>query len=508
MWTLVPSYKCCRGVGCFGPCPRHLPLQYCAVDAWAGEQIATQAKELMNARGMPWKVYTEHAFLAYNFCLKSEWEGINVDLTVVKNLEKILKEEKNKLFPDTNGEYERFNPKSTKQVVEWFASNEVKLKDTTKETIQQLLEKRIFDGYHFNTLQELQNDESTLLTPVDQALYDLFTYKDLGKGGKAWFDPKYFGSDGKLHPRCIYTGASTMRFSYSSPNFQNVAKRSWGKQIRKAIIPPKGMQFVETDCRQLELRICLFLAGFDLSKLREDPFTWLVEQADGAFDKSAEDTHRTPRDLAKMASHLTNYGGGLDLLDPVELQFSHVKRQIENGSLLIYPDWIYDNKIVCLNGRRLAQELYKNWTEESRAKALHIQQTYLNSVPIQQWHRKLLNKTPDTFVKTQWGSYLELLEKTTMDNARVKIAKLGQGGGAEYVQGHQIYFLQNCMKPDTQMMMQIHDALLFAVPKDWNVTQIKQFLEPLSEVESHRYPGLKVPWSAEYGPNWGEMTKI
>ena len=509
LWTFLPSYKACRGVGCFGPCPRHQVNQYCAIDAWAGEQICKFAKDFMRERCIPWRVYEEHAYIAFHFCLAAEKRGIDVDVQVVKNLDKRLAEEKERLFPQVGKVHERFNPRSGKQTKEWFGERGLKLDDTERGTIQQTLEKRLFEGYNYNTLEDLEADESAKLTEVDQALFDLFTFKDLGKGSKSWFDPKFFGPDGRIHPRIVYTGTSTLRFSSANPNLQNLTKRSWGKEIRKAIIPPKGMQLVETDIKQLELRMCLHLAGFDLRELKGDPFNYLVDRAGGQFDKAASDAHRTPRDIAKIVSHGANYGMGLELVEPWEIDTEYVRRQIAAGALRVFPDWIYDGKIVALNGKRLAHELFKNWSFESRAKALEVQKIYFDSVPIQNWHRKVFKDIEAGYVNTLWGSYLELLEKNAVDNARVALSKLGQGGGAEVVHGMQINFLQKHMKPDTMMLFQVHDSIIFAVPGDWTPLQIRNFLAPLEEEESHRYPGLKLPWDTKYSKiSWGHMEDL
>ena len=87
---------------------------------------------------------------------------------------------------------------------------------------------------------------------------------------------------------------------------QNIPRTGFGEEIRKCIIPPDGFDIVKMDFSNLELRIILWKAGFDVTTiLKHDPFQWLVDNSNGLFDSVATkmNTGFSARDFAKSASH-------------------------------------------------------------------------------------------------------------------------------------------------------------------------------------------------------------
>ncbi len=511
LWTTIPAgYKSCRGIGCKGPCPRHDVLGYCAVDSHAGEQVFRANLNYMREHNIPWKVYEESAYLALNFCIAAEERGINVDLNVIKNLDKILAEEKKRLFPICDDKtYEVFNPGSSKQVLEYFKPLGIKLPNTQRNTIYDTLENELYEKYGVVSLSEFNKDpDPPELDSTTQVLYNLYSWKELGSGTSRWFDKKYFGSDSRLHPRINFTGTSLGRYSSSAPNFQNLTKKGIAKEIKKAIVPAKGMQFIAADAKNLELRTCLYAAGVDVSKITGDMFAWLLEQADGAFDKPAADQRTTPRQIAKMTVHASNYLMGIKLYDEWELKTDYVRNQIKKGALLVYEDWFMSGKVVTFTGRKFAQTLYKNHSDESRARALAIQKIYFDAVPaIRQWHREVTKKAEERFYHSGFGTLLELLENTPEEAAKVVAAAEGQGIGAHYVSGMIYKYLTDYSHPDAYIDMIVHDEVLWEVPKDWTRDQIKKFTDPLNS-ESHRYKNLAIPWEVKFGPNWGTVEDL
>lgn len=511
LWLGIANWKNCRGNHCTGPCPKCSVFNYCAVDAWAGLRISDLAIIDMERKGIPERVYTEHAEIAWEFCLTSEKHGIKVD---VENLEKVDKEietKKEALFPkDEGGNYSKFNPKSNIQVVEYFNKNGVKLKDNRKQTILDLCT-IIADDYGYETLKdfiEVPPENRPEISPIEQDLMDLFMFKDSGKGVDPWFGSKYL-RNGFIHPRFNFTGASTMRFSSSGPNYQNIGAHGWGAALKRLIIPrSKKYKLLSADAANLELRTVLHESGIDVGHVG-DAFKWLVEQSSGAFKSPAEELGKTERDLAKIASHASNYLLGLALLTKDQLMESRTKSAIAQGALVVFEDWIYHGFIVGFTGSKLAQMLYKDKTYASRKKVLEIQKIYFDNFPsIREWHRKILRQAELGFVQTCWGDYLELIDEPHK-NAKVAAAKIGQGLGAVYVQGKMLEYLRKYpnFKSEVNMIGQVHDEIIWEIPYDWDDLTIVQFCDILYK-ESHRIPGFKCPWSIKVGDNWGTMRKL
>lgn len=260
--TSLPQWKDCRGSVCMletvHPCPRHDVFGYCAVDSWAGLKVHRVGLQNMKDQGTPFSLYRELMELS-ELCEKMHQCGVHVDMAHIKMLEEASDARKEVLFPiiDVGGGiegYEYFNPKSPKQIVEWFGERGLKMKSTDKSEVKKLLLKQARKlGYL--TVEELEEAET--LPEVVDALYKLDQYKDAGKGLKAWFDAKWLDRYGMIHPRFIVTGTSSGRLSSSKPNFQNVPARGFGAQVRKAIVAAPGCRLVKADCSQLELRMCV-----------------------------------------------------------------------------------------------------------------------------------------------------------------------------------------------------------------------------------------------------------
>jgi len=317
----------------------------------------------------------------------------------------------------------------------------------------------------------------------------------------------------KVNPRFVFTGASTLRLSSSGPNIQNVAARGWGKEVKKIFIPPPGKIWLSSDASNLETRIVLDNAGVDSKTIEKDAFTWLVKQAPTAFEEAAKIAGKSPRDMAKIASHSSNYLTGIKLFDRYEIGTPSVQKQIKAGALEVFEDWIYCGKIVGFTGVRLAEILFRlnkktpfAQAMEMRRNTLKIQRAYFDNFPIRKWHRKILKDAERGFIQTRWGSYLKLIE-SDVENAKIAAAKIGQGEGAEYVQGKQIELLRKICNDEVTMDAQVHDEILLSIPKNYPKEEVRKIMDILHG-ESHRLKGFYCPWKTKEGANWGEMKEI
>jgi len=343
-------------------------------------------------------------------------------------------------------------------------------------------------------------DAEDLPEPVEY-LYRLDQYAHIGKDLSAWFSDEYRGSDGLIHPRFIVTGTSTGRLASSGPNVQNIPRRGIGALVRTAIVPrSRNLHLAKADKSQLELRIVLYYAGADQPKL--DAFSWLVEKSGGAFAAAAADLGASERDVAKSVAHAANYLEGLVVLDEQELKSASRMRERAAGALLVYEDWVYRGGVVAFTGKNLAQRLYGDASYANRAKALKIQETYYSSFPsIREWHKRLSHEIEKTSqVVSATGRYLRLYG-TRADDLKLAAAFLGQGGGADEV--------QECMLRYADVghvaILQVHDELVFEVPREWSDDKVLQFFE-LFCYPSERFGGIVFPIEVSRGENWAPRS--
>mgnify|MGYP001160181079 FL=1 len=86
----------------------------------------------------------------------------------------------------------------------------------------------------------------------------IIDYRELDKLKATYADalPKMVNSDGRIHGVLNQTVAATGRLSSTEPNLQNIPVRTeLGQRIRAAFIPEKGNKLISADYSQLELRI-------------------------------------------------------------------------------------------------------------------------------------------------------------------------------------------------------------------------------------------------------------
>lgn len=519
LWTCIshyidiPMYKLCREVGCEGPCPRCQVYGYNAIDAYGGLVSFNKMKEECSEK--QWSLYRDVMTLS-EIAQKMQDNGIRVDRELVKKLDNVTEEEKEKLFPFTenNGKkiYEKFNPNSGTEALKYFKKNGIKLDSYTKTSIvthlKKLAKKAGMDYDDYLT----ENDNPLIVKDLISAAL----FKGAGKGFKGWFGDRYFGSDNLLHPRFITTGSCTGRWSGSKPNFQNIPSYNEEEgsntfsQARMAVIPKSEKDILcKFDKSNLELRMALFLAGFDVHKIMSDAFQWMVDISNGAYlDASKLVPGRNERFIAKSVSYGAIFGEGLMLLDSQDLSQKKRKKEMDEGALRVNYDWKYCGKYVCFSGVNLAERLFGKATNANREKALFISEDvfFAQFSILREWHKKVMREVElHNLVKSPYGRFLKLYD-TPKDNVKVGLSFYGQGCGADHVQSGMLRFYED-HKDDGVPLIQVHDELVFEKPRDWSNDNIKEFLK-ISEEEDYRLPGFYCPVKMYRGENWAQMEKI
>lgn len=473
----VPYWKDCDGgYRCERPCPSCNILEYCAMDAWASWAIYQALKGKV-----PWELYRRLLKEQELLMLMSD-RGIRIDRQALCRLETQMDELKEELF----GDDAPFNPRSPKAATEYFEANGIKLKSTSREDIETFLVRRLGS---LERVEEVAQGNDPM-----GWLARLYLYKKAGKGLASWFAERYLDADDLIHPRFAITGTITGRLSSSNPNFQNVPARGWGARVRSVVIPRSPDHvLVSVDSRQLELRMCLFAAGRDPRDIPDDAFTWLLEQVPELGD----------RQTAKSVSHAGNYLEGILLLKPLELEKR--KYEIEAGALLVYRDWEYMGHVVCFNGANLARRLFGSAGLKERRRALEIQEIYFRAFPeIRQWQKKVSDVVASRGEITSICGRRLRLFSTPVDDLKTACSFIGQGQSADYVQEAMVrIWEEHGLVP----LNQIHDELLFELPKEVVGPGLEELLKPMVE-PGKRTGEFCAPARVKYGNNWYEMQEF
>lgn len=529
------NWKFCRQAICPGPdpgtpgysrlapCPIHSAMSYCGIDAIASPIAHVHNMEVLRSHGMPDIFYRDMMEMS-EICYLMEKQGIKTDREYVKAMSKVADEKKASLFPVNGKAYEFFNPKSSPQVLAWFKARGVTLKKADKDAIVDALDFQAKREGFVKGKESIDEDDDPQMSETLSKLYDLVTYKTEGKGLDPWFGDKYLDKNGFVHPRFVLTGTSTGRLSSSRPNFQNVPRRGvFGEMVRGAIIPrDESLDLVKGDFSQLEFRVVLYLAGQPYSGT--DVFNWMVEQTGDSlykvakeFDpvKYAKDPLKAARDITKSVAHGGNYGEGMILLDSDDVYSPRTQKLADAGALSVYTtkyqpglkkDWTFHNKVVAFTGGNLAERLFGDKSEGNRAKALDLQEKvyFKRFFAIREWQMRVLEFVEaNGYVQSPTGRFLRLLG-TPEDIAKVAIAFLGQGVGADHDQGITLHIRkQTGMIP----LLKVHDENVFEIPKALTNSQACDIIR-LMESETRRLPGFTNPIEAKRGPNWKDMTTI
>ncbi|MBA1148648.1 DNA polymerase I [Ectothiorhodospiraceae bacterium WFHF3C12] len=274
---------------------------------------------------------------------------------------------------------------------------------------------------------------------------------------------------GRVHTSYHQAVAATGRLSSSDPNLQNIPVRSAeGRRIRKAFIPREGCRLVAADYSQVELRIMAHLSG----------------------DEGLRNAFAEGRDI-HAATAAEVFGG----------QPESVGAEQRRAAKAINFGLIYGMSAYGL-GRQLGID---------RGEAQQYVDLYFERYP---GVRAFMDRTRELarergYVETVYGRRLYLPEINSRNGQRRQYAERTainapmQGTAADIIKRAMIEvdaFLAD-EDPDTTMVMQVHDELVFEIPEkrvEEVGERIKAYMVEAAE--------LDVPLEVELGvgENWEE----
>ena len=306
---------------------------------------------------------------------------------------------------------------------------------------------------------------------------EILDYRELTKLKSTYVDalPQQINSKtGRVHTSFNQTGTVTGRIASQDPNLQNIPTRTeLGNRVRQGFIAAPGHKLLSVDYSQIELRIVAHISQDEA----------MIE----AFRKG-QDIH--------AATAAAIYRVPLDQVD--KRQRRHAKA-INFG--LIYGMTPY--------GLTLSTDL-------TLAEAENFVKTYFETFPkVRQW----LDQTKQLaakqgYVETLLGRrrYFPNLQKGTNNALRQREEREAinapiQGTAADIIKLAMIQlppaFKQANLHGD--MLLQIHDELIFEVPKD----ELEKTVRVARDVMEHTMQ-LAVPLvtEARIGDNWGELEPL
>ncbi len=389
--------------------------------------------------------------------------GVKIDNKFLKNLsekfEKRIMELEKKIFKISKKE---FNIGSTKQLGE-IMYNELKissLKKTKKgsfATSANVLEDLAYKGLELPRLVLDWRQVSKLKNTYSDSL------------------PEYINSHtGRVHTSFLLAATTTGRLASSNPNLQNIPiKSEEGKDIRKAFIAEKGNILVSADYNQIEMRILADLADVkDLKKAfknNEDIHTLTASQV---FNIDIKKVNRDTRRKAKAINFGIIYGISQYGLAKQIMVSNNEAVEFLNSYFLKFPEI----------------KEYMNSTIKFCRKSGYVQNIFGRRTHLRGINDKNYN--------------VRNFQERAAINAPI------QGSASELMRLAMIRLNKrfNAIKDiRTKMLLQIHDELIFEVPKN-ELKKVNNIInEEMTSIIKSDLHSFSIPLTVDinFGENWG-----
>jgi len=300
----------------------------------------------------------------------------------------------------------------------------------------------------------------------------LLEYRQLDKLKGTYVDalPKLVNPEtGRLHTNFNQTVAATGRLSSADPNLQNIPIRTEiGAEIRKGFVPAEGHVFMAADYSQIELRILAHLSG---DPAFVEAFRRGVDihrqTAALVFDVLPDEVTPQMRAAAKTINFATIYGiGPFALSRQLGTSVAEARRFIE----------AYFKRFPGV--RRYLDEQIEHAREHGYVETLSGRRRYIPEIH------------SDNFSVRQFG-------ERAATNAPV------QGTAADIIKLAMIdiHSALEASRAKTRMLLQVHDELVFEVPRE----ELDEIRDLVREKMENAFR-LDVPLVVEIGvgENWYE----
>ena len=430
---------------------------YCCEDVDYTCKLKSIFEKKLTKKGLD-KVFYDIELPLIWVLLRMERAGLYIDLDKLKDrsqfLAKTLTSLKSKIYKHAGNEFNINSPKQLSDVL----FNKLGLRTVGRKKAT---------GYSTGAavLESLKGEHPIIEEVIDFRMIEKLrsTYVDS-------LPDQICKKTGRIHCTFNQSVAATGRLSCQDPNLQNIPIRTpEGKKVREAFIPEKrGFRFLSADYSQVELRILAHLTG--------DPS--LIE----AF-KKGQDIH------AATASSIFDI--------PISQVTSDERRKAKAVNFgIIYGQQAYG----------LSQSLGMNFAEAKDFIAV-----YFESHPkVKAFIEKCKSDAHKTGVAKSMTGRIRPLPEITSKNPHLRAASERFAVNTP-IQGTQSDIIKMAMieidkelkkRPELgQMVLQIHDELLFETPD----SETKALEKLVKSIMEKVYP-LKVPLEVDIsiGKNWGD----
>ena len=394
-----------------------------------------------------------------------EIEGVEIDSKFLKSLsskfEKKIQKLEKEVFKISKKEFNIASPKQLGEII----YNDLKiagLKKTKKRsfaTSASVLEDLAFKGHEFPKLILDWRQVSKLKNTYSDAL------------------PEHLNPNTKrVHTSFLLAATTTGRLASSDPNLQNIPIKSEdGKDIRKAFTAKKGHLLISADYNQIEMRILADLADVkELKKAfknKEDIHSLTASQIFNIDIKKVNQDHRrkakainfgiiygiSQYGLAKQIN-VSNYEAE-EFLNSYFAKFPEIKVYMDNTIKFCRKSGYVNN----IFGRRS----HFNGINDKNFNVRNFQERAAINAPIQ-------------------GSASEVM--------RLAMIRLDKKLSEE-------------KNSNSKMLLQIHDELIFEIPKKDEKVMIKLIEKEMTSVAQSDYHSFSTPLTVDInvGDNWGML---
>lgn len=279
---------------------------------------------------------------------------------------------------------------------------------------------------------------------------------------------------GRLHTTFHQTGTATGRLSSANPNLQNIPVRiAEGKKIRRVFVPRQTRNLILTaDYSQIELRVLAHMSG--------DENLW------SSFQKKQDIHARTAAEIFKVD------------LSEVTPEMRAKAKAVNFGIIYGISDFglAKDINISCQEAKQYIDHYFTRHPQVKK----YIEDT-INQAREKGYVTTLLNR------RRYLPDLLSPNRNVRNFGERIAINTTIQGSAADIIKLAMVHINNELKrrKLTTQMILQVHDELIFDVP----IREIKEVQELVRHCMVNALP-LSVPLVVEMkaGPNWYEISLI
>jgi len=304
----------------------------------------------------------------------------------------------------------------------------------------------------------------------------ILVFRELAKLKSTYIDGllEKVRESGRVHTRFNQAVAATGRLSSSDPNLQNIPIRTeHGRRIRRAFVPAPGCVFLSGDYSQIDLRVLAHASGDPaLVKAFRHQEDIHASTARDIFGLSAgESVSEDQRRIAKSVNFgivygQTGYGLSQQLGIPMDKAQDHIHRYFEKYAGV--KDWVQST---------LAKARRDGFVTTLLKRVRYLPEINAANANVRGFAERTAMNTPIQ------GTSADII-KVAMRDLAALIERKGW---------------------KTRMILQVHDDLLFEVPR----AELARVAEPLRKtMEGALKLDVPIVVDLKTGSNWAEMEPL